>query len=420
MARKPLNARQFEVLKWISDGCPDGVMKDSTFKLSAIALKSRQLVTVSKRGGWHAETTDDGTYYLANGRYPEVQSAWPAPAKRVTLAKPAKSESCRHRVQGASPASQSSDGDTTGTDSDVTPMEAAESMLTAIHVPEHLRNPHPIVVSLRDNKGSFTIAGTARHRALRIAQGLIHAAEQRGWTVQSVATSRTSWGREWDTSDHFVIDTGEYKAGVRFEQENDRTPHEPTAHELREQSRYSWTRIPKYDYAPSDRLRIKLGSLGWRSERRQHSWGDGKRGALIKKLPAVMEEIARRHEEALQERIESERKAAEQQRLWQMAVEEAKVLLRESHRAEVLGHQAASWREANELREYVRAMQAVAERLEDAVEMEAALGWIQWARDYANRLDPLENPIGVPEDPEPTDEALEPFLPRQSRRGYRR
>jgi hypothetical protein len=419
MARKPLNARQFEVLTWISDGCPDGVMGDSTFKLSAIALKSRQLVTVSKRGGWHAAMTDDGTYYLANGRYPEAESARPAPEKRVAPSKSAKPASGRQRVQRASPSLSPSVEDTTRTDSEVAPIAAPKQQLAEIPVPEHLRNPHPIVVSLRENKGSFDIVGMVRHRALRIAQGLIRAAEQRGWTVQSVATSRTSWGREWDSNDHFVIDTGEYKAGVRFEQEDDRTPHEPTAHELRGQSRYSWTRIPKYDYAPSDRLRIELGSLGWRCERRQHSWGDGKRGALIKKLPSVMEEIAVRHEEALKERIESERKAAEEQRLWQMAVEEAKVLLRESHRAEVLAHQAASWRKANDLREYVRAMEEVAGCAKDAVQAHGALDWIQWARDYANRLDPLEKPISLPEDPEPTDEALEPFLPRRNHHGYR-
>lgn len=418
MTYKPLNPRQLAVLQWISDGCPDGVMPDTTYKLSAVALKSRRLATVSKRGGWHAAMTDDGVYYLANGHYPERESARPRPEERVASMKAAKPEFSRQRVQHASGHLSSSVDDTISTDSEVTPIAAPKQQLAEIPVPEHLRNPHPIVVSLRENRGSFGIVGVARQRALRIAQGLIRAAEAREWTVQSVATSRTSWGREWDSNDHFVIDTGEYKAGVRFEQEDDRTSHEPTAHELREQSRYSWTRIPKYDYAPSDRLRVELGSMGWRSERRQHSWGDGKRGALVKKLPAVMEEIARRHEEALQERIESERKAAEQQRLWQIAVEEAKVLLRESHRAEVLAHQAASWRRANDLRDYVRAMETAVECAEDSVEP-GALNWIRWARDYANRLDPLEKPISLPEDPEPTDEALEPFLPRRNLHGYR-
>jgi hypothetical protein len=68
----PVNARQLEVLKWIADGCPDGVMKDYTYKTTAIALQGRRLVTVTrKRGGWHAQLTAAGSYYLEHGRYPE-------------------------------------------------------------------------------------------------------------------------------------------------------------------------------------------------------------------------------------------------------------------------------------------------------------------------------------------------------------
>ena len=39
MALKPLNPRQQQVLAWIADGCPDGVMTDSTYKNSAMALR---------------------------------------------------------------------------------------------------------------------------------------------------------------------------------------------------------------------------------------------------------------------------------------------------------------------------------------------------------------------------------------------
>jgi hypothetical protein len=33
-----LNARQVEVLSWIADGCPDGVMTGHTYKTTAVAL----------------------------------------------------------------------------------------------------------------------------------------------------------------------------------------------------------------------------------------------------------------------------------------------------------------------------------------------------------------------------------------------
>lgn len=39
-----------------------------------------------------------------------------------------------------------------------------------------------------------------------------------------------------------------------------------------------------------------------------------------------------------------------------------------------------------------------------------ALTWLEWCRQYSRGLDPLGRTIGMPADPEPTDEALRPFL----------
>jgi hypothetical protein len=62
------------VLRWIADGCPDGVMKGFTFKTTAMALQARRLVVVSRKGGaWRAEATEAGRYYVRHGAYPR----WP-------------------------------------------------------------------------------------------------------------------------------------------------------------------------------------------------------------------------------------------------------------------------------------------------------------------------------------------------------
>ena len=67
----PLNHRQFEVLRWINDGCPEGRWTDFTYKTTASALQSRRLVGISKRGGkWSATILPAGVAYLANGQYP--------------------------------------------------------------------------------------------------------------------------------------------------------------------------------------------------------------------------------------------------------------------------------------------------------------------------------------------------------------
>lgn len=36
--------------------------------------------------------------------------------------------------------------------------------------------------------------------------------------------------------------------------------------------------------------------------------------------------------------------------------------------------------------------------------------WLAWAEGYADQIDPVLNPTGPPADPEPTPEALRPFL----------
>lgn len=68
----PINARQLEVLQWIAAGCQQGVMKDYTYKTTAVALRGRRLITVTRKGGgWQAELTDAGGHYLRHGTSPD-------------------------------------------------------------------------------------------------------------------------------------------------------------------------------------------------------------------------------------------------------------------------------------------------------------------------------------------------------------
>src|SRR5215211_3409958 len=67
-----LNDKQVRVLRWVADGCPDGVMHGDSHKLSAAALRSRGLVRTSGRGPrWRAEITEHGRSWLANPPAPK-------------------------------------------------------------------------------------------------------------------------------------------------------------------------------------------------------------------------------------------------------------------------------------------------------------------------------------------------------------
>ena len=75
----PISAHQVEVLRWIADGCPDGVMTGYSYKTTAKALQGRRLVTAGVRAGaWRAEITEAGRYYLDHGCYP--LGLWPRQA----------------------------------------------------------------------------------------------------------------------------------------------------------------------------------------------------------------------------------------------------------------------------------------------------------------------------------------------------
>jgi len=66
MTKTPPNEWQLVVFQWIADGCPEGVMTDTTYKVAAYALERRSLVKVKKRRPWNAIVTDAGRKLLAD------------------------------------------------------------------------------------------------------------------------------------------------------------------------------------------------------------------------------------------------------------------------------------------------------------------------------------------------------------------
>lgn len=406
-----VNPLQVEVLRWIVDGCPDGVMKDFTYKTVTYALRARGLATVSKKGGvWAAAATEAGLYYLEHGTYPEpVQAKRPAP--KVTLKPAAKTKPPADVVTRVSAPSAAHSQVAKIPPAPVAP----KPPLPRVDVPDQLRHPHPVVVALKDSRRGFVITAPARQRALRIVQGLIAAAEREGYVARTTAESRDRSGRAWQSNDDFVIDTGERSVGIRVRQESDRSAHVPTPREIADKKRYEWNHIPEYDHTPSERLRIEVG--GW-SHGRQSNWSDRKSWTLEEKLPAVLHELKMQHDEAIADRLENERKEAERQAQWQVAVDKAKVRLVESHRGKELVRQAESWQRAGLLREYIGAMETAVTAEPDPEFRASGREWIEWATRHAESLDPLAKPVAMPDDPEPTDEALAPFLPRRDRYGY--
>lgn len=312
MARQPLNPRQVEVLQWIADGCPDRAWPDFTYKHTAVALQGRRLAKVSKRGGWHAEITDDGRYYLAHGAYPGEPTQTRRPRVRrehravvkqepvVIQVEPQQEPVAEPELSASAPVAE-------------TRAEIVEPSQT-ISVPAALRSAHPVVAELRDAKGRLDMTQSARGRALRVLQALAVAAEREGYRVEAVKANRDGYGRTWyDSKDHLVIDTGETREGVRIYQQNDRAAHVLTAAEIKEQGDRWARKPPKYDYTPNDYLRIEL-DRNW--DGTQRSWSEGPRGPIDRKLSGVLDEITRRHERAKERRLQADAERLERERRW--------------------------------------------------------------------------------------------------------
>jgi hypothetical protein len=72
--RKSLTQAQLDLLEWIADDCPDGIMEGFDHHVSAAALRRRGLVRITGRGAtWQATITDAGKEYLAKSKEPGAE-----------------------------------------------------------------------------------------------------------------------------------------------------------------------------------------------------------------------------------------------------------------------------------------------------------------------------------------------------------
>ncbi|MDX3643170.1 hypothetical protein [Streptomyces sp. MB09-02B] len=70
-----MNERQLQVLRWVGQGCPEGIWRGEAHKLSCQALQSRGLVKVSRgKGHWSAALTTAGQHFLDHGSHPPDKS----------------------------------------------------------------------------------------------------------------------------------------------------------------------------------------------------------------------------------------------------------------------------------------------------------------------------------------------------------
>ena len=208
-----------------------------------------------------------------------------------------------------------------------------------------------MIVKLRDTQGLLPVSGPARPRALRLLHALAAAAAHRGYAVEIKGTGALHRTRKDDPQIFFTVHG--HEIGLAVTQEKDRTEHAPTKKELADQARYSWTSIPKYDYKPSERLKVTLAK--W-PEYQQSSWADRLRSQLEEKLPAILAEIEIRAHLFELQRLAEEEKQRQRELEMQRRIAVARVKFTEAFRVSVLDTQLRDWKKASQLNEYIAAM----------------------------------------------------------------
>ncbi|MEU5231682.1 hypothetical protein AB0G82_20720 [Streptomyces anulatus] len=456
-----LNERQQAVLDWVGQGSPDGVWPDSTHKASAQALQSRGLIKITKRRGhWSAQLTDKGRQDLTDrgirpaeqsGEPPKQPGRKPAPPRPKTVQKArtsyadqlleelAANDGClikpietgprtvnwASRVSGARksgkiPHTQELYGYRTHRGYEIKLVDIPAwrlAELTPLPVPSRLTKPHSVVAALQKLPQPMGLTKPVQGRALRIIQALITATETQGdkgalGTTQGAPPPH----RRRKAPPHFTITAQGESVGFLVLQEQDRSEHFPTDKELADAKKYSWMRITRFDYTPSNRLRFILRGG---NPHRASEWADLPDRPLEDQLAEIVQEVGLRGEAAERKRRADQQAREEQQQRWEAAMDKARAAYDHAYRVKHLGEQADAWHQTKRLTEYVTAVRDQATSLPPGQEKTGIEAWLAFADARLQRLAESATAPKLPSPPKPSGDDLKPFLGHWSPYGPR-
>lgn len=438
----PLNERQVEVLRWISDGCPDGRWTNPSYKTTTGALEWRGLVTVSKRGGtWSASILPAGTEYLATGNYPtghrlhrvrvprplsppSTSRKEPPPPK---AAGPVQLKPTHQLVKDIVDAGGLLERNVSDDDRSYTHLvsiinrrqmapDAKQVILNdwvkpgyvvlrfsdvtrdwqSGSLPERVNKLHPLVAELRTDNRLEHLSASLRPRAFRLLHALVREAETRGHTVR--VYKRPNGYVYGEPAGGIVgcllFEVDGIKCAISISEPQDRVPHVATETEKAKAKREKWFRIPPHDYVKSGRLHMAVATdSGYTTKM---GWEDRSKLVLESRLCDVLPLFER------WAALHAERKEAE--RLRQIAARERReredeIALEEYRQQALAGRLIAdleAWELVGRLRTYLAALRERVEAMTDPGERGAAEEWLNWCEQHTAKRDPTTKPIAMP------------------------
>lgn len=470
-----VNDRQLEVLRWIADSCPAGKWPEDDFshRTSAVALKSRGLVTIKGRSRtWSAAVTEVGTHYLEHGAYPPSASmtvptvaadrAQAVPANfdlgegesetlkqakalikqlqesgKITVADPEESTRARYRrvlhacrVHHLVPIDYElrftgrGSGDivimlSTGSPADTSDWDRIRTTARKITT-----NLDVLRTALETTSNLNPVSEALRPRAVKILLDLAEHLRSHDLVLGANIKLKTP---------KLFVQADARRRNLALTEILEDVPHVPTAAEQRELRRTPWTQIPKFDKAPTGRVRlqveregsheVKIDRHGSSYERNSDNWSDGKM-PLERQVSEIARAIKRgivddddNMEREKQRRVEAheayEREQAAQRQAWEIIRAQARAKAIRELREATFARAFEAWQGAQDLRAFAKQLETESTESGVLENRPRLREWLEWARTRADDMDPIVNLEQLDDgvfDAEPSADDLRPHM----------
>jgi hypothetical protein len=286
------------------------------------------------------------------------------------------------------------------------PAVEAEKEFRPVAVAEALARPHPVTSAMReelarknpDDYGaihcvepdvmSARIHPASKGRLLRIADALLKGFERRGFELRPGKP-----GLRIASALQVIVDEEAYS--ISIEERMRRETHKPTPDELSRKRRGLYVYMKSYDYAPTGEFMLKIEPCYGSGI--QSSWRDTRHHRIEQRLTEVMVSLRRHAALRKVERARAQRRAARFE-----AEQGRRSELRDQVEAEreamaKLESDFEAWNRAERIRAFVDVVQTHPAHRSDP----GLRAWASWARECADRIDPLKDaPPSVLDTPE--------------------
>lgn len=425
-ATNHLTVTQFDLLKWVADGCKDGAYQGTSHRVSARSLHNRGFLRISGSGKtWTARITPDGTRCLEEEAHRiEAERERARQEEQARLEREREKQQLREKaatlLHDVVAAGGRLDLGPVADPQDVQRMQSSLAQssllpegqrvaqeptrmdpvlgvtvylepdfeaLTAVRtfsVPRQLRNPHPAVAAFQNRKALVSKAQIGR--AARFLQALVAATTEVGWTVPTKAPNMSRGRGEPDPDLTLRLPSRELVATIRELDQRGRRHVQAYTTETDYYTRTERTTTNEY-FQASGKLEVTITKT-WKDQI-IFSLRDADGATLEEQLPTLVRKLEIAEAEADWSHREESRRSEIRKTRWEEVKQVAFTKLTYERNADRLRDELDRRQSAATMRAYADEVAGRAEQLDDGNDGEARK-WAAWIREHADTIDPIK------------------------------